>query len=159
MRGKAFAAIFVIVFIMSFAATVGAQTARDETQGDFRWTIAPYAWLTGISGTVGAKGYDANVDVFYSLLSDQTSSKRASLDAKMSLAHSDVVAFYRVGTVPLGNSQTSSMDYDLLGGARIWSLAVKLDAERDRGGRNVFAQKTWADPIVGARAMFHLIDA
>ena len=190
MRGKAFAAIFVIVFIMSFAATVGAQTARDETQGDFRWTIAPYAWLTGISGTVGAKGYDAKVDVSfadlskylnmgamvhaevlyrerfglfsdfnYSLLSDQASSKRASLDAKMSLVLSDVVAFYRVGTVPLGKSQTSSMDFDLLGGARIWSLAVKLDAERDRGGRNVFAQKTWADPIVGARATFHLTDA
>ena len=190
MRGSVLVKLLLAIVLISFANVSHAQMAQDKTQGDLRWTIAPYAWLTGISGTVGAKGYDANVNVSfadlskylnmgamvhaemlyrerfgffsdfnYSLLSDQASSKRVSLDAKMSLVLADVVGFYRVGTVPLGKAQTSSMDFDLLGGARIWSLALKLDAERDRGGRNVFAQKTWADPIVGARAIFHLTDA
>lgn len=190
MRGSVLVKLLFAIVFICFANVAQAQMAQDKNLGDFRWTIAPYAWLTGISGTVGAKGYDANINVSfadlskylnlgamvhaevlyqerfglfsdfnYSLLSDQTSSKRASLDAKMSLVLSDVVAFYRVGTIPLGKAQTSSMDFDLLGGARIWNLAVKLDAERDRGGRNVFAQKTWADPIVGARATFHLTDA
>ncbi|EKO41211.1 MAG: hypothetical protein B193_0052 [Solidesulfovibrio magneticus str. Maddingley MBC34] len=190
MRGSVLVKLLFAIVFICFANVAQAQMSQDKTQGDFRWTIAPYAWLTGISGTVGAKGYDANVNVSfadlskylnlgamvhaevlyrerfglfsdfnYSLLSDQASSKRASLDAKMSLVLSDVVAFYRVGTVPLGKAQTASMDFDLLGGARIWSLAVKLDADRDRGGRNVFSQKTWVDPIVGARATFHLTDA
>lgn len=189
MRGKTLAASFVLILLLSCAGTLRAQVAQDETHGDFRWIVAPYAWLTGISGTVGAKGYDASVNVSfadlskylnlaamvhaemlyrerfglftdfnYSLLSDQASSKRATLDAKMSLLLTDVVAFYRLGSLPLGASQKASMDFDLLAGVRIWNLAVKLDGQTARRGSNIFAEKTWADPIVGARATFHLSD-
>lgn len=190
MRGKCLVCSFFFLMVLAVGSTVQAQVAKDKKQGVFQWTIAPYAWLTGISGTVGAKGYDATVDVSfadlskylnmgamvhlemlyrerfglftdfnYSLLGAETSGKRMSLDAKMSLVLADVVGFYRVGTVPLGKALTSAMDFDLLAGARIWSLAMKLDGDARRGGRDVFAQKTWADPIVGARATFHLTDA
>lgn len=186
--------VFILSVLFLMTTVLGspgqAQVAQNKTQGDFQWTIAPYAWLTGINGTVGAKGYDANVNVSfadlsnylnmgamvhaemlyrerfglfsdfnYSLLGADASGKRASIDAKMSLVLADVAGFYRVGTVPLGKAQTSSMDFDVLAGARIWSLAMKLDADTTRGGRDVYAQKTWADPIVGARATFHLTDA
>uniref|UniRef100_I2Q5F1 Outer membrane protein beta-barrel domain-containing protein n=1 Tax=Desulfovibrio sp. U5L TaxID=596152 RepID=I2Q5F1_9BACT len=179
-----------ILMVLLFHAQSGlAQVAANAAQGDFRWTVVPYAWLTGISGTVGAKGYTAQVDApftnlakylnfgamlhveamyrdrvglfsdfNYSVLGDQASGKRLSLDAKTSLLLSDVVAFYRVGTVPLGQAGTSSMDFDLLAGARIWNLALKLNGDSRRGGRDIFKQKTWADPIVGARAEFHLTD-
>lgn len=190
MRGSILVKLLSAIVFICFANVSQAQMAQDKTQGDLRWTIAPYAWLTGVSGTVGAKGYDANVDVSfadlskylnmgamvhaemlyrerfglfsdfnYSLLGDQASGKHGSIDMKMSLVLADVAAFYRIGTVPLGKAQTSSMDFDLLAGARIWSLALKLDGDTNRDGRDVFAQKTWADPIVGARATFHLTDA
>ncbi len=185
--------ILVAVIVFALALNVSAalaQTPQQQTRGDFQWTVVPYAWLTGLSGTIGAKGYQTNVDcsfadlskylnigamahiemlyqdrvglftdINYSLLGDQASGKRISLDGKTSLFLTDVAAFYRVGTVPLGQNQTSFMTFDVLGGARIWSLALKLDGDRARGGRDIFTQRTWADPIVGARAEFHLTDA
>lgn len=27
-----------------------AQVAQNKTQGDYQWTVAPYAWLTGLGG-------------------------------------------------------------------------------------------------------------
>lgn len=186
---------FCLLAVMFLCLCLGgraalAQTPQQQTRGDFQWTVIPYAWLTGLSGTVGAKGYETTVDcsfadlskylnlgamahiemlyqgrvglftdINYSLLGDQASGKRISLDGKTSLFLTDVAAFYRVGTVPLGQNQTSSMTFDVLAGARIWSLALKLDGDRPRGGRDIFERRTWVDPIVGARAEFHLTDA
>ena len=184
-----FVGIIVFVLILSASAAL-ARTPQQQARGDFQWTVIPYAWLTGLSGTVGARGYQTTVDcsfadlskylnigamahiemlyqdrvglftdINYSLLGDQASGKRISLDGKTSLFLTDVAAFYRVGTVPLGQNQTSSMTFDVLAGARIWSLALKLDGDRPRGGRDIFEQRTWADPIVGARTEFRLTDA
>lgn len=171
------------------AATALAQAPTNGTHGDFRWVVAPYAWLTGLSGTLGAKGYDVNVNISfadlskylnlagmvhaevvyqekiglltdfnYALLGDQASGKRASLGGKTSLVLADVAALYRIGNIPLGKAHAASMDFDLLVGARIWNLALKLDADTRRGGRTVYEERTWADPIVGARTIFHLTD-
>lgn len=182
--------LVVVVFLLFTAQIAFAQQPSvDETHGDFHWTVAPYAWLTSINGTVGARGYTTNVDVSfadlskylnlgamihaevaykdtvglftdfnYSLLGDQASGKRVSLDGKTHLILTDVVAFYRVGTLPLGQAQTSSMDFDLLAGARIWNMGLTLDGDTRRNCRTVSKEITWADPIVGARAIFHLTD-
>ncbi len=187
MRGSVLARFVFIFTVVLIANTSNAQVAQEKNQGDFRWTIAPYAWLTGISGTIGARGYDTTVnasfadlsrylnigamvhvegiyrdrvglftDFNYSLLGDQASGKRVSLSGKTSLLLTDIAAFYRVGTVSLGQAQQGSMDFDILAGARIWSLALKLDGDSRRGGRDIWQQRTWADPLVGARAEFHL---
>lgn len=42
------------------AHAVGAPTVSDEKKGDSRWIVAPYAWLAGISGTIGAKGHETS---------------------------------------------------------------------------------------------------
>ncbi len=186
MRTKHVLSLLLVICIVSAAVPVRAQTADTSTQGNFRWTVAPYAWLTGLYGTIGAKGYDTTVDasfadlskylnmaamvhlegiyrdrlgIFtdfnYSLLGDQASGKRIALDGKTSLLLVDIAAFYRLGTFPLGQAQNAFMNLDLLAGARIWSLALKLDVDTARGGRDIFQSKTWADPIIGARAEFH----
>ena len=190
MRKRCYILGVVFLCLCLGASAALAQTPQQQTRGDFQWTVVPYAWLTGLSGTVGAKGYQTTVDcsfadlskylnigamahiemlyqdrvglftdINYSLLGDQASGKRISLDGKTSLFLTDVAAFYRVGTVPLGQNKTSFMTFDVLAGARIWSLALKLDGDRSRGGRDIFERRTWADPIVGARAEFHLTDA
>ena len=177
----------VLACILLTAVSSMAQTADTGTQqGDFRWSVVPYAWLTGLNGTIGAKGYDTTVnapfvnlakyleigamvhleglyrervglftDFNYSLLGDEASGKRVSLDGKTSLMLVDVAAFYRLGKFPLGQAGNADMTFDLLAGARIWSLSLMLDGDRPRGGRDIFENRSWVDPIVGARAEFH----
>lgn len=170
--------------------TAKAQPPRDETHGDFRFIIAPYAWLTALNGTIGAKGHDTQVnvpfaDIFqhldmaamvhaeviyqnrfgffsdfnYSLLGAQASGDRVSLDGKSTLILTDIVGYYRIGDIPLGKNKTSSMNFDFLAGARIWSLGLQLDLDRQRGGREVYDQRTWADPILGLRSEFLITDS
>jgi hypothetical protein len=178
---------FVLICFLLTAAVSRAQTAATGTQqGDFHWNVIPYAWLTGLNGTIGAKGYDATVsapfvnlakyldmgammhleglyreraglfsDFNYSLLGDAASGKRVSVDGKTSLLLVDIAAFYRLGRFPLGQAGNADMTFDVLAGARIWSLSLLLDGDRVRGGRDIFENRSWVDPIVGARAEFH----
>ena len=168
----------------ALAAQGAASTALTE---DFRFTVTPYAWLTGLSGTVGERGSTTTVntsfadlskylntaamldvdvlyrervgflaDLNYSRLGDQASGKMVSLDSKSTLVLSDLAAYYRLGSASLGAGDAGSVSLDLLAGARIWSLGMSLDANTFFGGRSITETKTWADPIVGARAQFHL---
>ena len=186
MRYKTFLSLCVLVCCLLGTVPAAAQTNATAPQSDFHWTVAPYAWLTGLYGTVGAKGFDTSVDASfadlskylnmaamvhlegiygdraglftdfnYALLGDQASGKRVSLDGKTSLILTDIAAFYRVGRFPLGQAGNADVTFDLLGGVRIWNLALKLNGDSARGGRDVYASRTWADPIVGARAEFH----
>lgn len=186
MPKKRTAIALLALCIVLAAATGTARAAARNDQGDFRWAVIPYAWLTGLNGTIGAKGYDTKVsapfvnlakyldigamvhleglyrervglftDFNYSLLGDEASGKRISLDGKTSLLLTDIAAFYRFGAFPLGQAGGADMTFDLLAGARIWSLSLLLDGDRARGGRNLFENRSWVDPIVGARAEFH----
>lgn len=177
--------IFISILLLCAAPSM-AQTADTKTQGDFRWSVVPYAWLTGLNGTIGARRYNTRVsapfinlakylkfggmvhleglyrdrvglftDFNYSLLGDQTSGKRISLDGKTSLLLTDIAAFYRFGSFPLGQTGNANMTFDVLAGARIWSLTLMLDGDWARGGRDISKNRTWVDPIIGARAEFH----
>ncbi|MEL7640760.1 MAG: hypothetical protein AAGU21_14050 [Solidesulfovibrio sp.] len=184
MRHKLFLSLVLVTCILG-AVPAKAQSTPTATTGDVQWAVIPYAWLTGLNGTIGAKGYDTTVrapfvnlakyldigamvhleglyrdrvglftDFNYSLLGDEASGKRIALDGKTSLLLTDIAAFYRLGTFPLGQAD-GFMNCDLLAGARIWSLSLLLDGDRARGGRNIFENRSWVDPVVGARAEFH----
>ncbi|MBV5337552.1 MAG: hypothetical protein J0653_06295, partial [Deltaproteobacteria bacterium] len=81
---------------------------------------------------------------------------RISLDAKSSLVLSDIAAYYRLGTASLGKDGGNPASFDLLAGVRIWGVGMTLDLNTAQMGRTVSMQKTWVDPIVGARAIFAL---
>ncbi|WP_027183691.1 hypothetical protein [Desulfovibrio inopinatus] len=163
-----------------------AQTPDSETQDTFHWSVVPYAWLTGLNGTIGARGYNTSIsapfvdlanylkfgamihlegnyadrigvftDFNYSLLGDEASGKRISLDGKTSLLLTDIAAFYRLGSFPLSQANKASVSFDVLAGVRIWSLSLLLDGDRARGGRDIFENRSWVDPLIGARAEFH----
>ncbi|WP_243361764.1 hypothetical protein [Fundidesulfovibrio terrae] len=175
------------LFVLLMAGPASAQTASSE--GDFKFTLAPYAWLIGMSGTVGVRGAQVHVDasfadlskylnigamlhadmvyrdtfgilgeINYALLGDQASGKKTSLDGQMGLFLSDVAAFYRVGTASLGKDGGCPTSLDLLAGARIWNLGVKIKTESFLNSRSEFKQKGWVDPTVGARVLFHMTD-
>lgn len=177
-------ALLVLVLVMPAAA----QTMQtQDPSGDFTFTLAPYAWLTGLSGKVGARGLETKVDMSfadmskylnfaamghaemlyrdtlgllgefnYALLGDQASGKAVALDGQMNSIMSDVAAFYRLGTFPLGQDGSCPASFDLLAGARIWSLDMRLRADYRLHERSIHIQKAWVDPIVGGRAAFHL---
>lgn len=165
-------------------------TRAAAPDGDFQFTLAPYAWLTGFNGTIGVRGAQATVnanfadlskylnigamlhadmvyrdtfgllgEINYAQLGDQASGKRVSLDGQMGLFLSDIAAFYRIGTMPLGKDGSCPTSLDILAGARIWSLGFNLNTQNALGGgRTVFKQKSWVDPVVGARARFQITD-
>ncbi len=92
----------------------------------------------------------------YSVLGDQASRESVSLDAQLTMILSDVAGVYRLGTIGLGDG-ASKVSFDLTGGVRIWSLTTRLDVALVEGpGRKVSVTKSWVDPTVGARVMFHL---
>lgn len=174
-----------LALLLALAGHSAAQTGPVQTStGDFQCNITPYAWLTGMSGTVGARGFKSQVntsfadeskylnlagmvhadvlyretvgllgDFNYAQLGDQTSGKHVSLDATSSLIISDVAAYYRLGTASLGKDGGCQTSFDLLAGARIWSLGMQLNTESILSNHSISKQMTWADPIVGARAL------
>ncbi|WP_243313417.1 hypothetical protein [Fundidesulfovibrio agrisoli] len=98
-------------------------------------------------------------EINYAQLGDQASGKRVSLDGQMGLFLSDIAAFYRIGTMPLGKDGSCPTSLDILAGARIWSLGLNLNTQNALGGSHtVSKQKSWVDPVVGARAQFRITD-
>jgi len=188
---RAFARTLILVSLVMFPAfpsSAHAATAAPQA-GDLQVTLAPYAWLTGMSGTVGVRGAQVYVDssfadlskylniagmlhadilyrdtfgllgeVNYAQLGDQASGKRVSLDGQMKLFISDIAGFWRVGTASLGKDGGCPTSLDLLAGIRIWSLGMDIKSQSPLNNRSIFKQKSWVDPVVGARVQFHLTD-
>jgi hypothetical protein len=180
----------MLILLGALAGPVGAQTGQTTAQNnDFQGNITPYAWLTGLSGTVGARGYNTQVsnsftdlskylnlagmihadilyretvgilgEINYAQLGDQASGKHVSLDAKSSLFLSDVAAYYRLWKGSLGQDGGCPVSFDLLAGARIWSLGMRLETASSLVSSTVSKQISWVDPIVGARAVLHMSD-
>ena len=185
-RGLALALLLMLVP----ASTLAAQsTPGKSSAGDVQITLAPYGWLTGVSGTVGVRGAQVTVDSSFADLSkylnfaamlhadilyqdsfgllgevnlaklgDQASGKRVSLDGQMTLFLSDVAGYYRVGTAALGKDGCCPTSLDLLAGIRIWSLGFDIKTDSFFRGHSVFKQKSWVDPVVGARVQMHLTE-
>lgn len=155
--------------------------AEENAASDLKIVLVPYGWITGFTGKFGARGHDTNVsnnfaqidkylnfaamahmeiiyrdtagllaEFNYARLGDQTSRKGVGLDGQMTFTMSDLAAFYRLGNFALGE-QGSTASFDLLAGARIWTLDMKLSAEYMQMDDSVHMQKSWVDPIVGAR--------
>lgn len=180
----------LIAFLILSAGPLAVQAATTNSpDSDLQVTLAPYAWLTGLSGTVGVRGAQVHVDssfadlskylniagmlhadilyretfgllgeVNYAQLGDQASGKRVSLDGQMGLFLSDVAGFWRVGTASLGKDGGSPVSLDLLAGIRIWSLGMNIKSVSLLNNRFIFKQKSWVDPVVGARVQYHLTD-
>lgn len=160
-------------------------SAAESDASDLKIVLVPYGWITGFTGKFGARGYETNVsnsfaqidkylnfaamahleviyrdnvgllgEFNYARLGDQTSRKGVALDGQMSFTMTDLAAFYRLGTFALGQ-QGSTASFDLLAGARIWTLDMKLSADYMQLGDSVHMQKSWVDPTIGARTNIH----
>ena len=188
MTRKLCRAILVLLCLACAAPGGVPAAAGESAADDLKLVVVPYGWITGFTGKFGARGYETNVsnhfaqlekylnfaamahlemiyrdtvgllaEFNYVKLGDQTSRRGVALDGQMTFTMSDLAAFYRLGTFALGQ-QGSSASFDLLAGARIWTLDMKLSAEYMQMGDSVHMQKSWVDPIVGARTNIRFND-
>lgn len=184
---RAVVVLLCLTCTVPVAATVSA-AENASSANDLKIVLVPYGWITGFTGKFGARGYETNVsnsfaqidkylnfaamahmevvyrdtvgllgEFNYARLGDQTSRKGVGLDGQMSFTMTDLAAFYRLGNVALGQ-QGSTASFDLLAGARIWTLDMKLSADYMQMGDSVHMQKSWVDPTVGARTNIRFND-
>jgi len=70
------------------------------------------------------------------------------------------VTFTAFGALEYRLAETDQMSFDVLGGARVWSLTTELDPVGGLADPLSFTDDmAWVDPIVGARARVNLSDA
>ena len=177
--------VLVLLCLVCATLGAAPASAAESDASDLKIVLVPYGWITGFTGKFGARGYETNVsnsfaqidkylnfaamahmevvyrdtvgllgEFNYARLGDQTSRKGVGLDGQMSFTMTDLAAFYRLGNVALGQ-QGSTASFDLLAGARIWTLDMKLSADYMQLGDSVHMQKSWVDPTIGARTNIH----
>jgi hypothetical protein len=178
---------------LSFA---GAPTGDGQTQStnktaspspsasaddDWHLVVAPYLWLTGVHGTVGALGHDVGV---HASAGDLLSHFRFGLMGLIEADHKRVVLpldliWARLGdnkALPFPNLAATTADVkvtefiltpkvgyrvldqeklkiDALTGFRYWHLGQNLQFSPSRLGLDFSGSQNWVDPLVGGRIL------
>jgi len=161
---KRFAGLFVAGCVL-----VGAISACAE-EGEWNWTISPYAWLIGLDGDITAKGLTTKVDEsFTDAVSNLTIAGMLHVDANngkwgmigdlvyLNLDDDNDTAIGKVeggveqwimSAVPyLRVKSDEKMTLDLGAGARYFYTSLDIGIP----GRSVSDSKSWVDPVVAAR--------
>jgi len=162
-------------------AATAAQTSTNDNHWHFGF--APYFYLTGISGTVGARGRQLEIDANFGKIWENldvglmgTFEARKNrfvflgdlMWVKLSQERDTPGRFY--STAKLGISlfildpeagyrilRSDRGSLDVLGGVRIWSVETNVNVTTGLlPGFDVSQRKTWAAPVVGLRGLYGL---
>ena len=169
-----------------WAAESAPAEVDESAQSDFRLVLIPYGWLTGFTGTLGARGHETHVSNSFGQLEKYLN---FAAMAHMEMYYRDTVGliaevnYARMGEqtsrkgVSLDGQMTSTMSdvaafyrlgtvplndnggkisFDILGGVRIWTMEMGLSAEYQQLEASSRIYRSWVDPIVGARTTIHL---
>ena len=157
---------------------------KSNSAGD-RWhfAFAPYFYLTGLRGTVGARGRTIDLDASFGKVWDnlelgimgtvevskkrfvsltdvqwiKLSSKRDTPGGLFETAKVGVNLFILDPEAGYRVFTSKAGTLDVLGGARIWSAETNLNVTPGRlPGFDVSQRKTFAAPVVGARGQLNL---
>jgi hypothetical protein len=151
------------------AALLAASTAHADL---WKHEFAPYLWATGMDGTAGVAGVEANVDVGFSDILDNLEmaflgTYRAT---KGPLSLTMDVVYMGLGQTAKGPGGLVAADIDMdqtaiegtagwavteqfvvLGGLRYVDLSVEVQARGPLGDlRAAKGSESWVDPIIGA---------
>lgn len=103
--------------------------------------------------------YGIAADINIADLGDQKAHNGVSLSGETRLILSDVAAFYRLVSRPIGKEDSSLMNIDLLAGIRIWDVGLELNLDTPyMGSHRLYRSRDWIDPFVGLRAQFLMND-
>ncbi|MEJ1995867.1 MAG: hypothetical protein P8X75_11780 [Limibacillus sp.] len=165
-------AIFVICLL-----TIGTRASAED--GNWSFTVAPYAWMSGISGSVATVPPlpPGEVDESFSDILDDLEgafliygeARKDRLFFMTDIVYTDVSASDSFGsggfaTVDVdqenfliagaaGYSVIEEPEYrlDLYGGLRYWSIDSTLTLAGPANRRSISYSEDWLDPIAGAR--------
>ena len=158
----------------------GANTVEYKTPSGWTFTVAPYAWLAGLEGDVGAGGRTTHVDesigdilsnldigfmgvaearyerfgvftdLVYARLSDSGDTPFGILAKSVDFT-TQTLMWTAAGEYRLLDQPDASVD--AFAGFRLFSIKNELDFNPPGllGGLRAVAQETWADPVVGLK--------
>ena len=167
------------------AAYDQSKAPKRASSGDSDWhfAFAPYFYLTGLRGTVGARGRTIDLDASFGKIWDNLDlglmgAVEVSKKRFVSLTDVQWVKLSNKRDTPGGLFETAKVGVnlfildpevgyrlftskvgalDVLGGARIWSVETNLNVTSGRlSGFDVSQRKTFAAPVVGVRGLINL---
>lgn len=161
-----------------------AEPGKQSTSGsEWEFAFAPYLFTSGISGTVGARGRVLEVDAsFGNVLENLGIGVMGTLEArkgkfvfvsdliwtKMSAVRDTPGGLYDTAKVGINLFifdpevgyrvyESEGGSFDVLGGARIWSVENNLNLTTGLlPGFDVSQRKSWAAPVVGFRGLLNV---
>lgn len=167
----------VVATLLSLLAASRADAQRSQKEWEF--TVAPYAWATGVQGEVGIRDFVTDVDLSaIDLLKDLRFATMLRLGARFDRWHGTAdVIFASIGAERtflhgertrdvefelrewivhpmLGYSlyRSSSITFEVIAGARYWNLQPELSIARvGQPARSASATIDWVDATLGAR--------
>jgi hypothetical protein len=158
-----------------FSSAYGQMPITSEDPSRLQFTLAPYAWLTGLQGDITMKGLSASpsisfseifkdlnialsshmevqkdrwsvyLDPWFAKLSDEGSF--GFLEVKMDQYIVEIGGPYRLLNVPIGTEPHSKLGVEGLVGGRYWNTDVHMEFPTF----DVRKSKDWFDPIIGTR--------
>ena len=166
------------IIIAVLAAAPTSVRAQAEVTDDLRYSITPYGWLSGLSGTVGLGRVSSNVDLsaadvikslkfgimgtaevhrgawllvadgIYASLGDARTFAIRGDTGGLDLTQHETIIQPMAGYT-IGNEVAS---LDILAGARYWNLSTTLDVDRAvRPSNERSMSQHWVDAIGGLR--------
>ncbi len=173
------------VFSQKTVETLAPSPAPAEDESPWSFRVAPYLWLTSVSGTVGAGPLSADANLgasdalskltFGFMVLTEVGYDRWSLENDLIYArfqtsketpgplfgqlNSTLDQFQWTSLLGYRVIQTQRFSFDLQAGFRMLSLG--LDLELTPGlleGRSRSFTRTWIDPVIGFRSRAYLTD-
>lgn len=166
------------LYLFSVLLTILGNSAMAE-EGKWSFTLAPYAWMSGISGDVATLPPlpPSNVDQSFSDVLDDLEgaffvygeARKDRLFFMTDVIYTDVSSSDSYGSGGFLNSDLDQENFllagaigysvlevpeyrlDLFGGARYWSVDSELTLTGPANRRSISHSEDWLDPIVGAR--------
>ena len=173
------------VFAGTVAEEVTAMKAPPQKDSGWRFRVAPYLWLTSVSGTVGAGPLSADTDIgardalskltLGAMILSEIGYHRWSLENDVIFAqfqtsketpgpvfgalNSTLNQFQWTSLVGYRVLEMKRSTFDLQAGFRMMSLGLDLELTPGllQGASRSFS-RTWIDPIIGFRYRAHLAD-
>jgi hypothetical protein len=180
---------FLLLPAAAFAGTVAeevtAMKAPPQEDSGWRFRVAPYLWLTSVSGTVGAGPLSADTDIgardalskltLGAMILSEIGYHRWSLENDVIFAqfqtsketpgpvfgalNSTLNQFQWTSLVGYRVLEMKRSTFDLQAGFRMMSLGLDLELTPGllQGASRSFL-RTWIDPVIGFRYRAHLTD-
>jgi hypothetical protein len=187
-------ALFIVLVTGAFSVlTAGpVESSKDVTpaptpapENPWRFSLTPYGWMTGITGTISAGDRTADVDIAFKdvlkhldmayMVAAELGYKRWSLTGDLIYARlSDDIAppagilfssthfvlKETIGTLALNFRVVDSKPVllDVFAGARVYDFYSQIRLVPNLGNRgvNVSGSWTWVDPIIGLRGRYYV---